>query len=346
MRSLPAKFIPQIAAIQQSKDLEKMRVEELVGSLQTFELLLTQSKTSKNVALKIKTPKEKSRDSSSKDSGDDEKIALIVWKFRKFVKPRSENFKGKDHKKPVNARHEGRENSQDRNVFDQKDKVPRGRKCHECGDNDDSEEDEEENVNYLAFTASYGNQSYTSGVQDVSEYESDNEYDLQTAYNQMFQEFNNLCDKIFFKELKKGRNGNITYGDGSKSKVIGQGIVEVPGVASPQDVLYVEGLKANLLSISQFCDNDLVVQFSKKECSIFDAQGKWLMGGDRTSDNCYGISPTMQTKCQKVSLDIGELWHQRLGHLNYHDLVKIAKKEAINHLPKINYLEKGKCGPC
>jgi transposase InsO family protein len=69
------------------------------------------------------------------------------------------------------------------------------------------------------------------------------------------------------------------------------------------------------------------------------------MGGNRTSDNCYGISPTMQTKCHKVSLDIGELWHQRLEHLNYHDLVKIAKKEAIIDLPKINHLEKGKCGP-
>jgi hypothetical protein len=100
-------------------------------------------------------------------------------------------------------------------------------------------------------------------------------------------------DKTLFKELKEGRSGNITYGDGSKSKVMGQGTVDIPGVPTPQEVLYVEGLKANLLSISQFCDNDLVVQFSKEECSIFDAQGKWLMGGDRTSDNCYGISPTM-----------------------------------------------------
>jgi hypothetical protein len=152
-------------------------------------------------------------------------------------------------------------------------------------------------------------------------------------------------DKTLFRELKEGRSGNITYRDDSKSKVMGQGTVEIPGVPTPQEVLYVEGLKANLMSISQLCDNDLVVQFMKKECSIFDAQGKWLTEGDQTFDNCYGISPTMQTKCHKVSLDIGKLWHQRLGHLNYHDLVKIAKKEAITDLPKINHLEKGKYGP-
>jgi hypothetical protein len=58
-------------------------------------------------------------------------------------------------------------------------------------------------------------------------------------------------DKSLFKELNEGkRGGNITYGDGSKSKVIGQGIVEIPSAFTPQEVLYVEGLKANLLSIS------------------------------------------------------------------------------------------------
>jgi hypothetical protein len=33
LRSLPPRFIPQVAAITQSQDLETMRVEELVGSL-------------------------------------------------------------------------------------------------------------------------------------------------------------------------------------------------------------------------------------------------------------------------------------------------------------------------
>jgi hypothetical protein len=75
-----------------------------------------------------------------------------------------------------------------------------------------------------------------------------------------------------------------------QSKVIGKGIIDIPGLGTSQEALYVEGLKANLLSISQFCDNDLVVQLSKKECNIFDNSGKWLMGGERTADNCYGLS--------------------------------------------------------
>jgi hypothetical protein len=97
-----------------------------------------------------------------------------------------------------------------------------------------------------------------------------------------------LGDKTLFKEFKEGRGGKITYENGSQSKVIGKGTIEFPGFPTSQEALYVERLKANLLNISRFCDNDLVVQFSKKECNIFDCNGKWLMGGERTIDNCYG----------------------------------------------------------
>jgi hypothetical protein len=76
-------------------------------------------------------------------------------------------------------------------------------------------------------------------------------------------------DKTLLKEIQMGKGGRITYGDGNQSKVIGKGIIDIPGLRTSQEALYVEGLKANLLSISQFCDNDLVVQFPKKECNIF-----------------------------------------------------------------------------
>jgi hypothetical protein len=156
-------------------------------------------------------------------------------------------------------------------------------------------------------------------------------------------------DKNLLKNIKMGKGGEITYGDGSQSKVIGKRLLEIPGFPESQEALYVEGLKAYLLSISQFYDNDLVVQFSKKECNIFDSSGKWLMGGETTSDNCYALSGTSsdpQFKCNKTIVDHCELWRQRLGHLNYHDLVSIANKEFIKDLPKIAKTNKGICGPC
>ena len=40
-----------------------------------------------------------------------------------------------------------------------------------------------------------------------------------------------------------------------------------------EDVWYFDGLKANLLSISQICDNRLNVLFTKYECEILDGGG-------------------------------------------------------------------------
>jgi len=81
-------------------------------------------------------------------------------------------------------------------------------------------------------------------------------------------------DRALFKDIQMGRRGRITFRDGSQAKVIGNGQIDIPGIEVSQKALYVEGLKANLLSINQLCDDDLVVQFSKKECNIFDNNGK------------------------------------------------------------------------
>jgi hypothetical protein len=156
-------------------------------------------------------------------------------------------------------------------------------------------------------------------------------------------------DKTLLKEVQMGKGGRITYGDGSQSKVIGKRIIDIPGLRTSHEALYVEGLKANLLSISQFCDNDLVVQFSRKECNIFESSGKWLMGGERTTDNYYGLlglTTDHQIFCNKATIDDSELWHQRMGHLNFTDMLKISSKDIVKDLPKMEKTRKGICSSC
>jgi len=143
-------------------------------------------------------------------------------------------------------------------------------------------------------------------------------------------------DKTLLKDVQMGREGRITYWDGSQSKIIGKWLIDIPRLGASQEALYVE--KENLLSISQLYDNDLVVQFSKKKCNIFYSSGKWLMGGERTVDNCYGLpglTSEPQKICDKATIDDSELWHQRLGHLNFTDMLKIASKEIVKDLPKM-----------
>jgi hypothetical protein len=118
-----------------------------------------------------------------------------------------------------------------------------------------------------------------------------------------------ISDKTLLTTVQMGKGGRITYVDGSQPKVIGKWIIDIPGLEESQEALYVEGLKANLLSMSQFCDNDLVVQFSKEEYNIFDSSGKWLMGGEKTDNNCYGrlgLTSNPQIICNKTIVDDSE----------------------------------------
>ena len=53
LRSLPESFHAKMTAIEESKDLDDIKVQELIGSLQTYELSLPNQRKSKSFALKI-----------------------------------------------------------------------------------------------------------------------------------------------------------------------------------------------------------------------------------------------------------------------------------------------------
>jgi len=52
LRSLPERFRIKVTTIEESKDLEEMKIEELVGSLQTYEYSLPPVRKAKTIALK------------------------------------------------------------------------------------------------------------------------------------------------------------------------------------------------------------------------------------------------------------------------------------------------------
>ena len=78
-------------------------------------------------------------------------------------------------------------------------------------------------------------------------------------------------------------------------------------------MLYVEGLRVNLLSKSQICDQDFMVSFLKGKCLVMDEFGKKLISGVRTLGNCYGLVPDVDIVCNSIRLSYEDLWHQRMG---------------------------------
>ena len=93
LRSLPERFHAKITTIEESKDIDKIPLTELVGNLQTYELGLTKigkSSKGKNMALKAKS----SDTDESLDDEDSKMKPYITRKFKKFMK--NANAKGFD----------------------------------------------------------------------------------------------------------------------------------------------------------------------------------------------------------------------------------------------------------
>ena len=65
LRSLPKSFRAKVTAIEESKDLDEIKIHEPIGSLQTYKLGLPSHKSSKSLALKTIT--KRMDDSSSED---------------------------------------------------------------------------------------------------------------------------------------------------------------------------------------------------------------------------------------------------------------------------------------
>ena len=93
LKSLPERFHVKITGIEESKNIDKIPLIELVGNLQTYELRLTRiskSGKSKSMALKAKS----SDTDESSDNEDSKMKSYVTRQFKKFMK--NANGKGFD----------------------------------------------------------------------------------------------------------------------------------------------------------------------------------------------------------------------------------------------------------
>jgi hypothetical protein len=84
LKSLPERFRIMVTTLEESKDLEEMKIEELVGSLQTYDYSLPPVRKAKTISLKAsKASKKKSVVSSDEDS---DAVAMLAKNFEHFMK--------------------------------------------------------------------------------------------------------------------------------------------------------------------------------------------------------------------------------------------------------------------
>lgn len=118
---------------------------------------------------------------------------------------------------------------------------------------------------------------------------------------------------------------------------------------SIEDVLYVEGLKHKLLSISQLCNKYFKINFTKDEYLIQDEVSNEVKIIGKRCNNIFMISldnPSLKVKCLMVSNNDSWLWRKRIAHIHMEHLNKLVKHELFIALLKMKFIKDKLCDAC
>ena len=80
-----------------------------------------------------------------------------------------------------------------------------------------------------------------------------------------------IGEKSKFVSLKAKKGRYIIYGDNNKGKILGIGNIGNSLTTLIENVLFVDGLKCNLLSISQLCDKGYKIVLNEDYCTIYNS---------------------------------------------------------------------------
>ncbi|GJS46406.1 retrovirus-related pol polyprotein from transposon TNT 1-94 [Tanacetum coccineum] len=140
----------------------------------------------------------------------------------------------------------------------------------------------------------------------------------------------------------------VVFGDDSTCTTKGYGSIKCNGIVFTK-VAFVNGLKYNLISISQLCDAKYIVQFDEKRGTIFNSNKEVVMIAPRVRDvYVLDMTSSAQESCffAKASENLNWLWHKRLAHLNFKTINKLAKQNLVIGLPSLVYSKHKPCSSC
>jgi hypothetical protein len=132
LRSLPRRFDMKVIAIEEAQDVSSMRIDELIGSLQNFEIMINhkEGKKEKNIAFSSNCDTNDSQEEYVSDEGLTEAIVLFRKQFNKVL----EQASLRPRVNGQNIRYNIRKQQDDMNKAGTTDKInlSRGDQCHEC----------------------------------------------------------------------------------------------------------------------------------------------------------------------------------------------------------------------
>nr|GEY07456.1 ribonuclease H-like domain-containing protein [Tanacetum cinerariifolium] len=158
-----------------------------------------------------------------------------------------------------------------------------------------------------------------------------------------------LSNKSFLTGYQEIDGGFIAFGGSLKGgKITGKAKIRT-GKLDFEDVYFVKELKFNLFSVSQMCDKKNSILFTETECLFLSPDIKLLDESQvllkvPRQNNMYSfdlknVVPIGDLTClfAKATIDESNLWHKRLGHINFKTLNKLVRGNFVrDHLGKFD----------
>ncbi|GJT50195.1 putative ribonuclease H-like domain-containing protein, partial [Tanacetum coccineum] len=148
-------------------------------------------------------------------------------------------------------------------------------------------------------------------------------------------------NKSYLTDCEEINGVFVAFGGNSKGgKITGKGKIRT-GKLDFEDVYFVKELKFNLFSVSQMCDKKNGILFTNTKCVVLSPDFKLtdeshiLLKVPR-KDNMYSVDlknviPQGGLTClfAKATPDESNLWHRRLGHVNFKTMNKLVRGSLV-----------------
>ena len=133
-----------------------------------------------------------------------------------------------------------------------------------------------------------------------------------------------------FQSLEFNPGGQVGFGGDQRGKIIGSGTVGNGNLPSISNVLLVDGLMHNLLSISQLSDNGYDIIFNQNLCKAVSQKDGTILFNGKRKNNIYKIKLSeLKSQNVKCLLSVNNeqwIWHRRLGHVSMRRISQINKQ--------------------
>ncbi|GJS73673.1 retrovirus-related pol polyprotein from transposon TNT 1-94 [Tanacetum coccineum] len=366
----------KVTAIEESKDLTLLSLDELIGNLKVHEMIIKKDfeivkAKGERKSLALKAKKESSDEECSTSGSEDEEYVMAIRDFKKFFKRR-----GRFVRQPRNDKKTFQRSCDDKNGKGD-------RKCFRCGDPNHligecpkPPKDKNQRAFVEGFSSFEASSSETKEIKFVKAQKktSSDEGPINMGGPHIVQAASKIimrppaatprseksiclgvdlepdewikdsgCSKHMtgnrklFSSYKAYNGGNVIFGSNLRGNIIGKGTISNDSLKI-DNVEHVDNLRFNLLSVGQICDNKCRVTFSEHDSEI-TKDGKVIGRGIRKK-GLYVMKLGNKPKDQICLATIDEnstLWHRRLGHANMRLIQSLASKELVRNLPKLKF---------